>query len=143
MHDCVFFSQFNNIYQNKTRKAKILRYFYHILANTSCIYTYFIKIIEFHWNRSVELLCFKIIATVYILYTCLALWKHHVNLLLQSFRSVSSAQSVLIIRRRFELTDQKLCNNKFTWCFHIAKQVYSIHHANVQETYLYIYYFSK
>ena len=23
-------------------------------------------------------------------YTCLALWKHHVNLLLQSFRSVSS-----------------------------------------------------
>ena len=24
----------------------------------------------------------------------------------------------------------------FTWCFHKAKQVYCIHHANVQETYL-------
>ena len=33
------------------------------------------------------------------------------------------------------LTDRKLCNNKFTWCFHKAKQVYCIHHANVQETY--------
>ena len=28
-----------------------------------------------------------------------------------------------------------LSNNKFTWCFHKAKQVYCIHHANVQETY--------
>ena len=35
-------------------------------------------------------------------YTCLALWKHHVNLLLQNE----------------------------------AKQVYCIHHVNVQETYL-------
>ena len=39
--------------------------------------------------------------------TSLAFWKHHVNLLLQSFWSVSS----------------DLCNNKFTWCFHKAKLV--------------------
>ena len=26
-------------------------------------------------------------------------------------------------------------NNKFTWCLHKAKQVYYIHHANVQGTY--------
>ena len=26
------------------------------------------------------------------------------------------------------------CNNKFTWCFHKAKQVYCIHHANAQGT---------
>ena len=25
--------------------------------------------------------------------------------------------------------------NKFTWCFHKAKQVHCIHHANVQGTY--------
>ena len=23
---------------------------------------------------------------------------------------------------------------KFTWCFHKAKQIYCIHHANIQET---------
>ena len=28
----------------------------------------------------------------------------------------------------------KLCNNKFTWCFHKAKQLYCIHHVNIQET---------
>ena len=33
-----------------------------------------------------------------------------------------------------ELTDRKLCNNKFTWCFHKAKQVYYIHHTNVRGT---------
>ena len=44
-------------------------------------------------------------------YPCSALWKHHVNLL-----------------------SQFICDNKFTWCFHKAKQVYCIHHANVQET---------
>ena len=31
--------------------------------------------------------------------------------------------------------DRKLSNNKFMWCFHKAKQVYYIHHANVQRTY--------
>ena len=42
----------------------------------------------------------------------------------------------LTIRKlRSQLTDQKLCNNKFTWCFHKAKQVHCIHHGNVQETY--------
>ena len=27
----------------------------------------------------------------------------------------------------------------FTWCFHKAKQVYCIHHANVQETYIFLF----
>ena len=47
-----------------------------------------------------------------LLHTCLALWKHHVNLL-------------------------------FTWCFHKAKQVYCIHHANIQETYILLQLFIK
>ena len=42
-----------------------------------------------------------------------------------STRKLGSS-SVLIIR--------KLCNNKFTWCFHKDKQVYYVHHANVQGT---------
>ena len=33
------------------------------------------------------------------------------------------------------LYGRKLCNNKFTWCFHKPKQVYCIHHANLQGTY--------
>ena len=43
-----------------------------------------------------------------------------------SVRKLASS-SVLIINL-FIL----LCNNKFTWCFHKAKQVYCIHHANVR-----------
>ena len=33
--------------------------------------------------------------------------------------------------RRPELTDRKLCNNKFTWCFHKAKQVYKKQESQV------------
>ena len=31
----------------------------------------------------------------------------------------------------------KLCDNKFTWCFQKAKQVYYVHRASVQGTYRY------
>ena len=42
--------------------------------------------------------------------------------------------------RKFIIANLKIywkhhVNLLFTWCFHKAKQVYSIHHANVQETY--------
>ena len=64
-----------------------------------------------------------------------ALWKHQVNLFLQSFRSESFIIStdelslalmkiiLLLALMKSELTDRKLCNNKFTWCFHEAKLV--------------------
>ena len=32
--------------------------------------------------------------------------------------------------------DPKLCNSKFTCCFHKAEQVYFIDHANVQGSYI-------
>ena len=51
-----------------------------------------------------------------------------------SIRKLGSS-SVLII-----INYLKLCNKKFTWCFHKAKQVYCIHHAKVQGTY-YIFFF--
>ena len=52
----------------------------------------------------------------------LALWKHHVIWLLQSF-SCKAFIAKLYQWWRFELTDRKLCNNKFTWCFRKAKLV--------------------
>ena len=63
--------------------------------------------------------------------TSLALSKHHVNLLLQSFRSVSSelhqsynsALLALMKSRLTDLYDITLYNIKFTWCFHKAKLV--------------------
>ena len=61
-----------------------------------------------------------------------------------SIRKLGSSSVLIIlkvdedIRRRSKLTDRKLCNNKFTWSFHKAKQVYRIHNANVQETYVHI-----
>ena len=77
--------------------------------------------------------------------TSSALWKHHLNLLLQSFRSLSSKESSSVLTMLItiifiistdedpSLTDRKLCNNKFTCCFHKAILVlYS--HANAQRT---------
>ena len=43
------------------------------------------------------------------------MWKHHVNLLLQSFRSVSFL---------------------FTWCFHKQNYYIFYRHANIQRTYI-------
>ena len=69
--------------------------------------------------------------------TSIALWKQHVNLLLQSFRSVRLGSSSVLIMKiivisivstdedSFELKDRKLCNNKFRWCFHKAELVIS------------------
>ena len=34
----------------------------------------------------------------------------------------------------FVETPRKFIIAKFSWCFHKAKQVYCLHHANVQET---------
>ena len=53
-----------------------------------------------------------------IQYISLTLWKHHVSLLLQSFRSVSSDLHQYIISTdedpRLRNTDRKLCKNKRT-----------------------------
>ena len=61
--------------------------------------------------RSINFKTFTVISFLYVcmvntIYLFIALWKHHVNL--------------------FELTDRKLCNNEFTWCFHKAKQEHSL-----------------
>ena len=56
-----------------------------------------------------------------IQYISLTLWKHHVSLLLQSFRSVGSVLHQYIISTdedpRLRNTDRKFCKNKRTWEF--------------------------
>ena len=37
--------------------------------------------------------------------------------------ALGSSFRIFISANNDELTDQKLCNNKFTWCFHKAKLV--------------------